>query len=385
MNVYNTDLSSAFHIESDLDIDRAGEYTVTASVSDTHGNAIEKQAHIRVVEGEKETFGETVNFSLLEGRKEKQYQTGYLFKGNSFPPRTLVVPEGENRVFEAKAGIIGSVRQNEKYAKVTFQAEFLRQTEEDGYEVLEIMKTKQHGWWTEEEKLSYPIPAEATHVRIIPLAQGSGNNHSGWADVVIISYNTLAASSVSINTEVSLNMDYTGEPVAVPEMVRTGSTGEVTYLYEKNITTGEEKPASIALYASTDRAVEEEGEMDAAAEWGTLETAPADAGIYRVTAYLAADQYYKKAVSESVEFTIDKADNGWKQKPVIDDWTYGSEAGTPSAEARFGEIAYQYSDAQEGTYTCPTCLITFLLSVCEPPKNYREEIWRDIKGLEGID
>ena len=85
MNVYNTDLSSAFHIESDLDTDRAGEYTVTASVSDTHGNAIEKQAHIRVVEGEKETFGETVNFSLLEGRKEKQYQTGYLFKGNSFP------------------------------------------------------------------------------------------------------------------------------------------------------------------------------------------------------------------------------------------------------------------------------------------------------------
>ena len=45
---------------------------------------------------------------------------------------------------------------------------------------------------------------------------------------------------------------------------------------------------------------------------------------------------------------------------------------------------YQLIANDSGTYTCPNCHITFLLAVCEPPRNHREEIWRDIKGMEGI-
>ncbi len=44
---------------------------------------------------------------------------------------------------------------------------------------------------------------------------------------------------------------------------------------------------------------------------------------------------------------------------------------------------HQLIPNNSGTYTCLNCYITFLLSVCEPPRNYKEEIWRDIKGMEG--
>ncbi|CAK7063841.1 MAG: hypothetical protein EUB_00661 [Eubacterium sp.] len=88
-----------------------------------------------------------------------------------------------------------------------------------------------------------------------------------------------AASSISI-TE-NLGKTYDGQPVSsTPAVTKTGSTGAVSYKWEKQ-------------------------KEDASRE--EIAGAPADAGTYRVTAAVAADDNHQGATSDAEEFTISKA------------------------------------------------------------------------------
>lgn len=362
-NIYQEDLQGSLHVESDVDVHRAGEYTVVAEVSDTHGNRVQKQAHIRVAEGEKQFFGESVNFSLLEQGQEKYYTQGYVFKEKNNPTRTFELPQTENRVFEAMVGIIGSVRQNTAYgsnAKVTFQVEFLN-ISGGTTQVLGKETTKQHKWKTEAEKLFYSVPQEATHVRITSLAEGVGNNHSGWANVMICGYHTQATSQVTIMTQQPLDRSYTGQKVEDPEISVKGSTGKVTVVYEKRA------GGSTRSARSTDSG------------WERLDSAPVEAGTYRVTAYVEGDQYYRESVSEPVSFLIGQAENSWEGNLQLDNWIYGTQPNQPTAAAKFGEVSYMYGATADGPFTeeVPTEEgIWYVRAVVEETQNYT--------GLEAV-
>ena len=87
------------------------------------------------------------------------------------------------------------------------------------------------------------------------------------------------ASSISI-TE-NLGKTYDGQSVSsTPDVTKTGSTGAVSYKWEK-----QKEDAS----------------------WEEIAAAPADAGTYRVTAAVAADDNHQGATSDAEEFTISKA------------------------------------------------------------------------------
>ena len=77
----------------------------------------------------------------------------------------------------------------------------------------------------------------------------------------------------------SLDTTYTGKPIEKPIVSKTGSTGDVTFTYQvKNGDT-----------------------------WETYNDTPINAGIYRVTAHLAEDDFYKDAETTK-EFTISPKD-----------------------------------------------------------------------------
>ena len=77
----------------------------------------------------------------------------------------------------------------------------------------------------------------------------------------------------------SLDTTYTGKPIEKPTVSKTGSTGDVTFTYQvKNGDT-----------------------------WETYNDTPINAGIYRVTAHLKEDDFYKDAETTK-EFTISPKD-----------------------------------------------------------------------------
>lgn len=43
--------------------------------------------------------------------------------------------------------------------------------------------------------------------------------------------------------------------------------------------------------------------------------------------------------------------NAWEKELTITGWTYGETANTPTAEAKFGDVVFSYSDKKDGTYT----------------------------------
>ena len=73
------------------------------------------------------------------------------------------------------------------------------------------------------------------------------------------------------------------------------------------------------------------------------------------------------------EFTISQATNSWTEALSIKGWTYGETANAPSAGAKFGSVAYVYSDSKDGTYTqtMPTTAGTwYVRAVVEETDNY---------------
>ena len=104
----------------------------------------------------------------------------------------------------------------------------------------------------------------------------------------------LVKSDSTIQITGNLDMTYTGKPIENPSVSSTGSTGTVTFTYEK---------------------------WNGSA-WESYNGIPTDAGKYRVTALLAEDNSYSSAETTK-EFMISQATNSWKDKLTIADWTYG--------------------------------------------------------------
>ena len=133
----------------------------------------------------------------------------------------------------------------------------------------------------------------------------------------------LHKSDSDIQITGTLDTTYTGKPIDNPSVKSTGSTGAVTFTYEKWTGTA----------------------------WEVFSEMPTDAGRYRVQAHLASDDFNNEAVSEKKEFTITQATNSWKNEPAIADWTYGGQPNSPTATAKFGNAIFTYSDSKSGTFT----------------------------------
>ena len=85
-------------------------------------------------------------------------------------------------------------------------------------------------------------------------------------------------------------------------------------------------------------------------KWEDLKSAPSKVGTYRVVIELAGNDNYKPA-SATLDFTISKADNAWAKELSIKGWKYNETANVPTAKAKYGDVVYTYSDSKDGTYT----------------------------------
>ena len=129
---------------------------------------------------------------------------------------------------------------------------------------------------------------------------------------------------IRFNDDVDLNKTYDGMAVdSTPAVTKNNENGIVTYKWERM----------------------NEG------NWETIDSAPADAGTYRVTAHMDEDDVYAAADSVSKEFTISQAANSWAQELSMAGWSYGQQANAPSAEAAFGETVYSYSSQADGVFS----------------------------------
>ncbi|WP_050637131.1 leucine-rich repeat domain-containing protein [Candidatus Stoquefichus sp. SB1] len=221
-------------------------------------------------------------------------------------------------------------------------------------------------------------------------------------------------STIKITTN-DLNKTYDGKPVITPNVEKTGSSKAITYIWKKwndqtfewdEIPSAPTEAGEYEFHAHVDAddnyiaaedyvyfdidkadgsiaietidgktydgndfnhapAIKEKTgtgnvtytwEMKKGNDWEEIESIPKNAGEYRVTAILEADDNYKSAKSEPVEFEISQASNSWKKALSIDNWTYKEEAKEPSSEAKFGEVTYTYSKKGLNQYstTVPT-------------------------------
>ena len=85
-------------------------------------------------------------------------------------------------------------------------------------------------------------------------------------------------------------------------------------------------------------------------DWKKLDSAPTDVGKYKVVASVKEDTNHNGTSIEK-KFSISMADNKWTNGLSIKDWTYGEDASFPSAEAKYGDVVYIYSDSEDGAYT----------------------------------
>ena len=227
---------------------------------------------------------------------------------------------------------------------------------------------------------------------------------------------TISKADSTISVTESLNKDFDGSAVNdTPTVSKTGSTGAVTYAWEKKNNRG---------------------------NWENITAAPMNAGIYRVTATVAADDNYKSAAATK-EFTISQAETSYtapkdlqavygqslkditlptgfawtdqtldvgnagineftltytpendNYKPVTDikvtvtvtkakneqaapisleGWIYGAAPSAVRAGFRFGQPRFLYSDRMAGTYTdtVPTAAGTwYVKAVVDGTDNY---------------
>ena len=85
-------------------------------------------------------------------------------------------------------------------------------------------------------------------------------------------------------------------------------------------------------------------------KWEDLKSSPSKVGTYRVVIGLSGNDNYKPA-SATLDFTISKADNAWAKEFSIKGWKYNETANVPTAKAQFGDVKFTYSSEENGTYT----------------------------------
>ena len=131
-----------------------------------------------------------------------------------------------------------------------------------------------------------------------------------------------AGSTVAITTS-SLDKKYDGIAVGNPAVEKTGSTKDVVFTWYQEDGSG----------------------------WKDLVSAPADPGSYRVVASVEGDANYNGATSAGLAFFISRTANEWTQALSITGWTYGDPANAPTAAAKYGTVAFAYSNSETGPYT----------------------------------
>ena len=81
------------------------------------------------------------------------------------------------------------------------------------------------------------------------------------------------------------------------------------------------------------------------------------AGEYDVVLTLKDNTSYKWVTGDAddavrtIKFVINKATNEWTTALDMADWTYGTTASDPVAEAKFGTVVFTYATTQDGTYS----------------------------------
>ena len=256
-----------------------------------------------------------------------------------------------------------------------------------------------------------PTDAGTYRVTATVAADDNYNKASSVAKKFIISK---ANSSISVTA--NLDKVYNGSAVSsTPTIEKSGSTGAVTYAWEKKNNRG---------------------------DWERITAAPINAGIYRVTATVAADDNYKSAAATKeftisqaepsyiapmdlqaiygqslkditlptgfawtdqtldvgnagineftltytpendnykimtdikVTVTVTKAKNGQVTPISLEGWTYGAAPSAVRAGFRFGQPRFLYSDRMAGTYTdtVPTAAGTwYVKAVVDGTDNY---------------
>ena len=145
-------------------------------------------------------------------------------------------------------------------------------------------------------------------------------NYTGLESVVLF---TIAKADTTLTFEKeNIDKTYDKNVISEPKVNKTGSSNDI--VFEWYIADGN--------------------------GWQKLDNAPSDVGTYKVIASVTEDTNYNGASIEK-EFSISMADNKWTKELSIKDWTYGETASAPSAAAKYGDVAYTYSNSKDGTYT----------------------------------
>ena len=133
-------------------------------------------------------------------------------------------------------------------------------------------------------------------------------------------------TDTSVSIEKDLDKSYDGMPVSLSDsdLIISGSAGAVTYQWEKANGSAWEPLTSVL---------------------------PTEAGSYRVTVHVEADEDFNEAYTDPKSFVISQADNRWTKDLSITDWTYGEPAGSPSCDSLFGTPGFTYCDSKNGTFT----------------------------------
>ena len=172
--------------------------------------------------------------------------------------------------------------------------------------------------------------------------------HSNREDIILhVKLNITVKQNSTISIVDTLDKIYDGVAVkAEPHVVTTGSTGEVTYLWEMKNNDG---------------------------LWETCISVPTNAGTYRVTATIAGDNLYLEGTSVPMEFTISKASNAWEEPLTMNGWTYSENMQQPNAVTKYGEITYTYSQSPDGNFSTnlpTTAGIWYVKAVVADTNNY---------------
>ena len=129
-----------------------------------------------------------------------------------------------------------------------------------------------------------------------------------------------------------------------PKVTIKGSSGRVSYKWEKRMGNN----------------------------WVVMDSAPMNAGTYRVTAVLAGDDNFNETSSEPKVFRIAQAPNAWVEDLSIMNWTYQGAMKQPSASVKYGTPVFTYSDSKDGIFTSkvPTTAGTWYVKATVITENY---------------